>query len=113
VDGNLTTNTWGAVKTISGADQSPGYFDFAMSSAGKAIAFYAVSDVNSNYTWRAVTRSGPTAAWSAPTTVGTSFEGGGVPEGVAINAAGQAAVMFHGLTSDFLTNLEYTNTFQP
>ena len=113
VDGNLTTNTWGVVKTISGADQSPGYFDFAMSSTGKAIAFYAISDVNSNYTWRALTRSGPTAAWSAPTTVGTSFEGGGVPEGVAVNAAGQAAVMFHGLTSDFLTNLEYTNTFQP
>ena len=113
VDGNLTTNTWGAVKTISGADQSPGYFDFAMSSTGKAIAFYAISDVNSNYTWRAATRGGPGVAWGAPVTVGTSFEGGGVPEGVAINRAGQAAVMFHGLTSDFLTNIEYTNTFQP
>jgi hypothetical protein len=41
------------------------------------------------------------------------YRGGGAPEGVAINSAGQAAVMFHGLTSDFLTNIEYSNTFQP
>src|SRR5205807_3719740 len=40
IDGNLTTNTWGPATTISGADQSPGYFDFAMSSSGAAIAFY-------------------------------------------------------------------------
>jgi len=113
VDGNLTTNTWGTVAAISGADQNPNYFDFAMSSTGKAIAFYAISDLSSNYTWRAATRSGPGVAWSAPATAGTSFEGGGVPEGVAINGAGQAAVLFHGLSADFLTNIEYTNTFLP
>jgi hypothetical protein len=113
VDGNLTTNTWGTVQTITGADQFPNYFDFAMSSTGKAIAFYALVDQSSNTTWRGVTRSGPGLAWSAPATAGTSFEGGGVPEGVALNAAGQAAVLFHGLSADFLTNIEYTNTFQP
>ncbi len=40
IDGNLTTNTWGSPATISGSDHSPGYFDFAMSSSGAAIAFY-------------------------------------------------------------------------
>jgi len=113
VDGNLVTNTWGTVQTISGADQDPGYFDFTMSASGKAIAFYGLTDANSNTTWRAVTRSGPGVAWNAPATAGTSFEGGGVPESVAVNSAGQAAVLFHGLSADFLTNIEYTNTFQP
>jgi hypothetical protein len=45
--------------------------------------------------------------------VGNSFEGGGTPPGVAINAAGQAAVVFQGLTSDYLTNVLYTNTYKP
>jgi len=53
VDGNLTTNTWGTVRTITGADQFPNYFGFAMSSTGKAIAFYALVDQSSNTTWRA------------------------------------------------------------
>src|SRR4029077_9583225 len=30
VDGNLSTNTWGKPAVISGSDQFPNYFDFAM-----------------------------------------------------------------------------------
>jgi len=115
VDGNLTTNTWGAVTTISGADQYPGYFDFAISSSGAAIAFYWVNpnDGTGNTIWRAATRSGAGKPWNAPATAGTSFDAGGTPEGVAINGAGQAAVVFHGYSSDFLTYIEYTSTYQP
>lgn len=114
VDGNLVTNTWGTVTPISGNDQSPGYFAFAMSGTGAAVAFWNISPlVGSTATWRAVTRSGPGAPWSAPATVGTSFEGSGPPEAVAINAAGQAAVVFHGYSSDFLTYIEYTNVYRP
>lgn len=51
--------------------------------------------------------------WNAPATVGTSFEGGGVPESVAINGAGQAAVVYHGYSSDYLTYIEYTNVYKP
>jgi len=113
VDGNLTTNTWGKVTTISGSDQNPGYFHYAMSSSGAAIVFWWTSDINSNTTWRAATRSGPGAAWNAPATAGKSFDAGGQPESVAINSAGQAAVIFHGYSSDFLTYIEYSNTYQP
>jgi hypothetical protein len=113
VDGNLTTNTWGKVTTISGSDQNPGYFDYAMSESGAAIVFWWTSGTNSNTTWRAATRSGPGVAWNAPATVGTSFDAGGVPESVAINSAGQAAVVFHGYSSDFLTYIEYTTTYPP
>jgi hypothetical protein len=113
VDGNLTTNTWGKVTTISGSDQNPNYFDFAMSSSGTAIAFWSVAGSGSNTTWRAATRSGFGVPWNTPATAGTSFDGGGVPEGVAINSAGRAAVVFHGYSSDFLTFIEYTNTYQP
>jgi hypothetical protein len=113
VDGNLTTNTWGKVTAISGSDQNPNYFDFAMSSSGAAIAFYSIAGTGGNTIWRAITRSGPGVAWNAPATAGTSFEGGGVPEGVAVNAAGQAAVVFHGYSSDYLTFILYTNTYQP
>jgi len=115
VDGNLTTNTWGAVTTISGADQYPGYFDFAMSSSGAAIAFYWVNpnDGSGNTIWRAATRPGAGKPWNAPATAGTTFDAGGTPEGVAINGAGQAVVVFHGYSSDFLTYIEYTNTYQP
>ena len=52
-------------------------------------------------------------AWNGPATAGTSFEGGGTPEGVAINSAGEAAVVFHGYSSDYLTFIQYTNTYHP
>ena len=113
VDGNLTTNTWGKVTNISGSDQNPNYFDFAMSSTGTAIAFWSIAGNGGNTIWRAATRSGPGVSWNAPATVGTSFEGGGVPESVAVNGAGQAAVVFHGYSSDYLTYILYTNTYQP
>jgi hypothetical protein len=113
IDGNLATNTWGKVTTISGSDQQPNYFDFTMSSTGKAIVFYSVDGTGGNTLWRAITRSGPGVAWNAPATAGTSLDGGGTPEGLAINGAGQAAVVFHGYSSDFTTYILYTNTFQP
>jgi hypothetical protein len=113
VDGNLATNTWGAVTTISGSDQNPNYFDFAMSSTGAAIAFYSVAGTGGNTIWRAATRGTTGMPWNAPATAGNSFEGGGTPEGVAINAAGEAAVVFHGYSPDYLTFIQYTNTYHP
>jgi len=114
IDGNLTNNTWGAPATITGADQFPNYFDFAESSSGASIVFYSLVDLTGtgNTVWRAVTRAGG-KPWNAPATAGHSFEGGGTPPGVAINAAGQAAVVFQGLTSNYLTNVLYTNTYKP
>ena len=115
VDGNLASNTWGPVTKISGSDQQPGYFDFAMSSSGAAIAFYWVNpnDGTGNTIWRAAVRPGAGMPWNAPTTAGTSFDAGGTPEGVAINSAGEAAVVFHGYSTDFLTYILYTNTYKP
>ncbi len=113
IDGNLTTNTWGTATTISGPDQDPGYFDFAMSSSGAAIAFYPLLLQSGTTTWRAITRPGAGKPWNAPATAGSSFEGGGTPDGVAINSAGQAAVVFHGYSSDYTTNILYTNTYKP
>jgi hypothetical protein len=113
VDGNLTTNTWGKVTPISGSDQFPNYFDYAMSSTGTAIVLWSTMDTSSNTTWRAATRGGPGVAWNAPATAGTSYDGGGVPDSVAINGTGQAAVVFHGYSSDFLTFIQYTNTYRP
>ncbi len=113
IDGNLTTNTWGAPTKISGGDLDPGYFDFAMSSSGAAIAFYPLMLQSGTTQWRAITRPGAGKPWNAPATAGTSFDGGGTPDGVAVNAAGQAAVVFHGYTSDFTTNILYTNTYKP
>jgi hypothetical protein len=113
IDGNLTTNTWGSPATISGSDQDPGYFDFAMSSSGAAIAFYPLLLQSGTTTWRAITRPGAGKPWNAPETAGSSFEGGGTPDGVAVDSAGQAAVVFHGYSSDYLTNILYTNTYKP
>ena len=113
VDGNLTTNTWGAVTAISGPDQNPNYFDYAMSSTGTAIVFWSIAGNGGNTIWRAATRSGPGVAWNAPATAGTSYEGGGVPDSVAVNDAGEAAVVFHGYSSDFLTFFQYTNVYHP
>ena len=113
IDGNLTTNTWGSPATISGADPQPGYFDFAMSSSGAAIAFYPLLNTNGTTTWRAITRPGAGKPWNAPATAGTSFEAGGTPDGIAVDSAGQAAVVFHGYSSDYTTNILYTNTYKP
>jgi hypothetical protein len=113
IDGNLTTNTWGAAAAISGADQSPGYFDFAMSSSGAAIAFYPLLLQSGTTTWRAITRPGAGKPWNAPATAGSSLEGGGTPDGVAVNSAGQAAVVFHGYNSGLTINILYTNTYKP
>lgn len=113
VDGNLATNTWGTVTAISGQDQDPGYFYFMMNPSGKAIAFWSVAGEGGETTWRAATRAAAGTAWSAPATAGTSFEGGGTPDSVAINGSGEAAVVFHGYSSDFLTYILYTNTYHP
>jgi hypothetical protein len=115
IDGNLTTNTWGSPTTISGSDQFPGYFDFAMSSSGAAIAFYPLLNFDGagNTEWRAATRAGAGKSWNAPATTGKSFEGSGTPDGIAVDSAGQAAVLFHGYSSDYLTNILYTNTYKP
>ena len=113
IDGNLTTNTWGSPATISGADQFPGYFDFQMSSSGAAIVFYPLTLQTGNTPWHAITRPGAGKPWNAPAAAGTSYEGGGTPESVTINAAGQAAVVFHGYSSDSTTYIQYTNSYQP
>jgi hypothetical protein len=115
VDGNLTSNTWGTVTTISGQDQDPGYFYFTKNQAGPAIAFWGITPVNGggNTIWRAVTRSAAGQPWSMPATVGTTFEGGGNPENITINGAGRAAVVYHGYSSNYLTYILYTNTYQP
>jgi hypothetical protein len=115
VDGDLTTNTWGRVTVISGQDQFPNYFYFAMSNTGAAIAFWSISpfDGSGNTFWRAATRTRAGVPWNAPATAGKSYNGGGTPDGVAINDAGQAVVVFHGLSSDFLTYILFTNTYQP
>jgi hypothetical protein len=114
IDGNLATNTWGAPTTISGSDQSPGYFDFAMSSSGAAIVFWPILNSGGTGTtlWRAATRAAG-KPWNAPATAGTSYEGGGTPDGIAVNGAGQALVLFHGYSSDLTTNILYTSAYQP
>jgi len=115
VDGNLTNNTWGTPTNISGSDQSPGYFDLAMSSLGSAIVVWedTAPGNGSTYLWRAATRKGPTAAWDAPHTAGQGFAFVGPPDGVAINDAGQAVITFGGYTSDYLTRILYSNVYQP
>lgn len=113
IDGNLTNNTWGSPAVISDSDQYPGYFDFAMNASGAAIVFYPLTLQTGNTPWRAITRPGTGKPWNAPATAGTSNDGGGQPDGVAINGAGQAAVVFHGQSADFTTQLLYTNTYKP
>jgi hypothetical protein len=111
VDGSLTTNTWGKVTPISGSDQFPNYFDYAMSSTGTAIVLWSGHQPQHHLARRNTKRA--RLAWNAPATAGTSFDGGGVPDSVAINGAGEAAVVFHGYSSDFLTFIQYTNTYHP
>jgi hypothetical protein len=87
----------GQPASISGWDQNPNYFRLAMSAQGTAIVFDSLLNFNgSNTIWRAATRKGPGVAWNPPATTSTSFDGGGMPESVAINGCGQAAVVFHG-----------------
>jgi hypothetical protein len=112
IDGNLTTNTWGSATTISGSDQQPGYFDFAMSSSGAAIAFYPLLLQNGTTTWRAITRPGAGKPWNEAATAGSAFEGGGNADGVAVDSAGPDAVVFHD-TVRLHTNILYTNTYKP
>jgi len=113
IDGNLATNTWGSPTVISGSDQYPGYFDFTMNASGAAIVFYPLPLQSSNTPWRAIARPGAGQAWNAPATAGTSNNGGGTPDSVAIDSAGQAAVVFHGYSADFTTYFLYTNTYKP
>jgi hypothetical protein len=111
VNGNLQTNTWGAIAVISGSDQNPGYFRLAVSSAGQAIVAYPLT-LSSNIT-RAVVRPGPTSSWGAPATVGNANDSAALPLTVTINSAGQAAVAFSAYTSDFTSFINYVNTYQP
>jgi len=111
VNGNLQTNTWGAVNVITGSDPYPGYFRLAVSSAGQAIVAYPLT-LSTNIT-RAVVRPGPTSAWGAPATVGNANDSEALPITVAINSSGQAAVAFSAYTSDFTSFINYVNTYVP
>ena len=111
VDGNLGTNTWGAVTVITGSDQNPGNYRLAVSSAGQAIVAYPLT-LSPNIT-RAVVRPGPTSAWGAPATVGNANDSAALPLTVAINSSGQAAVAFSAYTSDFTSFIDYVNTYIP
>ena len=111
VNGNLQTNTWGAVNMITGSDQFPNYFRLAVSSAGQAIVAYPLQlDQN---TIRAVVRPGPGSAWGAPATVGSANDVSALALTVAINSSGQAAVAFSAYTSDFTSFINYVNTYVP
>jgi len=111
VDGNLQTNTWSAIKVITGSDQFPNYFRLAVSSAGQAVVAYPL--VLDSNTIRAVVRPGAGQPWGAPATVGSANDAGGLPITLTINSAGQAAIAFTAYTSDFTSFINYVNTYQP
>ena len=85
----------GTANGITGSDQHPGYFDFAMSSSGAAIAFYWVNPLMERE--HHLARCGSSRGgmpWHAPATAGTTFDAGGLRKALPSTARAKRPLFF-------------------
>ena len=112
VNGSVLTNTWAPPVTVSGNDQSPNQLIYAGGSGGAAVLVWAAGNPNySNNMIRAAYRPSTSGAWTQPTTIspaGVSMAG---PESVAVNASGNAVVIFSAFNASMSVHTEYASTY--
>lgn len=120
VNTTISSNTWSSPVVVSGSDTSVGSVFFAVAPSGAAVAVWLQSTpatIGRSDEIHAATRASATAAWSSPLTVVTTSGPGnsslGIdPEGVGVNSAGDAVVVYAGNDPSQVATI-YASNFKP
>lgn len=108
-NGSITSNTWSSPVVLSAADTIVGQVYFAQAPNGVALAIWSSS--SGTPAVRAATRATATGAWSSPVSIsgpGSSIS----PEAAAVEAEGNAVVIYSGYNSASV-HTEYATNYQP
>jgi len=109
VIGSITNNAWASPMIVSGSDTSLGSVYFALAPSGMALVVWVTSGATPEI--HAVIRPTATGSWGSPITV--SGPGSGIaPEGAAVSASGNAAVIYSGYDAGSV-HTEYATNYQP
>lgn len=112
INGKIATNTWGTPLKVSRNDAYPSQVIYAGSSGGAAVLMWLAGDPSyTNQKVRVAVRPSAKAAWTVPQTIslpGNQLPG---PEAAAVNASGNAVVIFSAFNSTFSTHTEYAANY--
>ena len=110
VSGTISANAWSPPVVLSTGDFSISEVHFALASSGAALAVWATNSATPVI--QAVTRTTPMGAWTSPVTVSQPGSTEIDPEAAAVNAAGDAIVIYSGYNANDV-HTEYASTYTP
>lgn len=109
INGSIADNTWSPPVVVSGTDTSVGQVSFSQAPNGASVAVWLSS--SGTPAILAATRATSTADWSAPVSI--SGPGSYIsPEAVAVEASGNAVVIYSGYDAAFV-HTEYATNYKP
>jgi hypothetical protein len=113
--GNISSNTWGAVNTVSGTDYVYGtQYGFAVSTSGAAVLSWTVAAPPNVQALevRAISRPSALAAWTAPQTISAGFLPNGASiDDAAVNASGNGVVVYDAVDASGAVRSIFASTF--
>ena len=113
--GNISSNTWGAVTTVSGTDYVYGVqHGFAVSSSGAAVLSWTVAQPPNVQALevRTISRPSALAAWTAPQTISAGFLPNGASiDGAAVNTSGNGVIVYDAVDASGTIRSIFASTF--
>jgi hypothetical protein len=110
VSGSISGNAWTPPVVLSGSDTSVGQVYFALASNGAALAVWLSSSATPEV--HAVIRATALGGWGDPATVSVPGSSEISPEAAAVNALGNAIVIYSGYNAADV-HTEYASNFMP
>ena len=110
VGGSISGNAWLPPMVLSGSDTSVGQIYFVLAPSGAALAVWLSSSATPEI--HAVVRAAAAGIWSNPVTVSVPGSSEIGPEAAAVNAAGDAIVVYSGYNAADV-HTEYASNYTP
>jgi hypothetical protein len=110
VSGSISGNAWSPPVVLSGSDTSVGSVYFALAPNGAALAVWLSSSATPEV--HAVVRATATGIWGTPVTVSVTGSTEIGPEAAAVNASGDAIVIYSGYNAAAV-HTEYASNYTP
>lgn len=110
VSGSISGNAWSPPVVLSGSDTSVGQIYFALASNGAALAVWLSSSATPVI--HATVRASATGTWGSPATVSVAGSSEIGPEAAAVNASGDAIVVYSGYNAADV-HTEYASNYTP
>jgi hypothetical protein len=110
VGGSISGNAWSPPMVLSGSDTSVGQIYFVLASNGAALAVWLSSSATPEI--HAVVRATAAGTWSGPVTVSVPGSSEIGPEAAAVNASGDAIVVYSGYNAADV-HTEYASNYTP